>query len=355
MSNDNTQSIQQQVEQTLQQKRALSIHGSGSHQFMLPVFTEDQKIDMSLHQGIIDYQPTELVIKARAGTPVSEIQQVLAEQQQQLATDFPIYDNSTTLGGAVAIGHSGSSRPFQGAIRDHILGAGLINGSAEILNFGGQVMKNVAGYDVSRLLAGSRGTLGPILDITQKVLPVPEQQVTIVFDMQENKAIEMMNKMAGHSLPITASAFHEQKLFIRLGGTDAGVSQAQRSLGGEALDNSRHFWLSIQQQTHEFFKSPHPLWRIIVPATTPELELEFQHKSLIDWCGGLRWIHADEITQTDFIHIRNMGGYIESHRTDTPTNPADLMSTLQQQMHVKIKTSFDPEGIFNPSLSLFKN
>ena len=353
MSNDLTQSIKEQVEQALQQKQSVSIHGSGSHLFMLPNYSEELNIDMSKHHGIIDYQPTELVIKARAGTPISEIQQVLSEQQQQLATDFPAYAEAATLGGSLAIGHTGSARPFHGAIRDHVLGAGLINGSAELLNFGGQVMKNVAGYDVSRLLAGSRGTLGPILDISLKILPAPEQQLTLVLELEENQAIETMNKLAGQSLPITAAAFYEQKMYIRLEGTVAGLKQAQQTLGGEHISESKQFWNSIQQQTHDFFSSAQSLWRIIVPATTPELELEFQHKSLIDWCGGLRWIHADEITQTDFIHISNMGGYVESHRTDKLTTPADLMSPLQKQMHIKIKQAFDPEQLFNPALSIF--
>jgi len=353
MSNDNTKTIQEQVSQAVSNKQPVSIHGSGSHHFMQSDFSEQQKIDLLQHHGIIDYQPTELTLKARTGTPIIEIQQTLSEQNQRLATDFPIHEKSATLGGAVAIGYTGSGRPYQGAIRDHILGAGMINGFAELINCGGQVMKNVAGYDVSRLLAGSRGTLGPILDITLKVLPSAERQQTLVFELDENQAIQTMNKMAGLSLPITASAFFQQKMFVRLEGTDSGIKQASQALGGELLDDSKKFWGSLQQQTHDFFNVNHPLWRIIVPATTPELELEFQHTSLIDWCGGLRWIHADKITQSDFIHISNMGGYIESFTSEQPTSPADLMTTLQKQMHTNIKKAFDPDGLFNPAISNF--
>lgn len=308
---------------------------------------------MTRHQGILDYQPTELIIKARAGTTITEVQKTLAQSQQRLATDFPAYSPSATLGGAVAMGHTGSGRPFQGAIRDHILGVGLINGSAEILTCGGQVMKNVAGYDISRLLAGSRGTLGPVLDITLKVIPLAEQQITLVFELEENHAIQSMNTMASLSLPVTASCYYDQKTFIRLEGSESGLSQARQNIGGEELPESEKFWASIQQQSHEFFNVPHPIWRIIVPASTPELELEHKQQSLIDWCGGLRWIHAEKITQSDFIHITNMGGYIESHSGAQPTNPADLMTPLQKQMHSKIKKAFDPENLFNPALSKF--
>ncbi len=353
MTNDNTQTIQDQVQQALEKHHPLSIHGSGSHQFMLPDYTENLKIELSTHRGIIDYQPSELTLKARSGTPVNEIRKLLSEQNQRLATDFPVYAESATLGGAIAIGHTGSGRPYLGAIRDHILGASLINGAAELVSFGGQVMKNVAGYDVSRLITGSRGTLGPILDISLKVLPAPQQSVTVFFEMKENRAINLMNEMSGKSLPITASAFLKNKMYIRLEGTQAGISQAQQTLGGENLDDSKSFWLSIQQQTHDFFTTGHSLWRVIVPATTPRLELECKHRSLIDWCGGLRWIQSDEVSQSDFIHISNVGGYIESHRSEKPTNPADLMSPLQRQMHMKIKNAFDPDNLLNPKLSNF--
>ncbi len=318
---------------------------------MLADFSEKQKIDFSSHRGIIDYQPTELTLKARAGTPIIEIQTLLSEQQQQLATDFPVYNDRTTLGGAISVGYTGSGRPYLGAIRDHILGASLINGAGEHVNFGGQVMKNVAGYDVSRLLAGSRGTLGPILDITVKVLPVPQQQITLYFEIEQQAAIQTMNELAGKAVPITASIYVDNKMYLRLEGTRAGISQAKKTLGGKLLNNSKSFWQSIQQQTHDFFKRDIPLWRIIVPAMTDELKLEHEYRSMIDWCGGLRWVSCDCLTQKDIMNIKAKGGYIESHGNSTATSPSDLMSPLILQMHKKIKTAFDPENIFNPQLS----
>ena len=353
MAGDQTQTIHDQVQQAISDQQTLSINGSGSHEFMLPDHAADSRIDMTAHSGIIDYQPTELTLKARAGTAIIDIQQTLAEQRQRLPTDFPMYSFKATLGGALAIGHTGSGRPFLGAIRDHILGASMINGFGHQLIGGAQVMKNVAGYDISRLLCGSRGTLGPVLDITVKVLPQPQLLQTRVFDMAENEAIESMNKIAGLALPVNACVHLDQRLYVRLEGSESGVRQASAKLGGEALPDSDLFWDSIQHQTHDFFQGRHPLWRVIVPATSSELELEHKHHSLIDWCGGLRWIYADQISQADFIHVSNLGGYIEGHRDAPPTEPASLMSPLQKQMHQNIKRSFDPSNIFNPALSGF--
>ena len=250
------------------------------------------------------------------------------------------------------MGYTGSGRPFLGALRDHLLGVHLLTGTAEILRCGGQVMKNVAGYDVSRLLAGSRGTLGVMLDITLKVSPIAQRQTTLAFDMDENRAIRQMNELAGRSLPIDACAWVDEQLLLRLSGTESGVTAARQKLGGEILDDSAALWDSLQHQTHDFFQSKRPLWRIITPATAPKLALENEHRSLIDWCGGLRWIHSDEITQSDFIHVSNLGGYLENFRGATPTRPQDLMTPLQRDMQQRIQRAFDPANIFNPVLSI---
>ncbi len=353
MPNDISEQICQQVKQAQQSAQPLSIHGSHSHDFMLPEFAESQQLNMNEHQGIIDYQPTELTVTALSGTKLEDIQQTLAKEHQRPSTDFPAFSADATLGGAVSIGHTGSARPYYGAIRDHILGASLVNTSGEIMHFGGQVMKNVAGYDVSRLLAGTRGTLGPILEITLKVQPIPEQQSTLCMDLDENAAIEIMNRLAGQSLPISASVFFDNTLYIRLEGTEAGIQQAQKTINGQPMADGVDFWNSIQQQKHDFFTSSQPLWRVIVPATTPGLKLENQQSSLIDWCGGLRWVQASEVSTADIENIREKGGYIESFRGSKPMQQADLMSPLQKQMHAKIKSAFDPDQLFNPALSNF--
>jgi glycolate oxidase FAD binding subunit len=355
MNQDNTPKIQQLVEQALGNLQPLSIHGSGSHQFMLDEFNEALCIDMREHSGVIDYQPTELTLKVRSGTSIQALKPLLQQNRQRLPTDFPMYSKDSTIGGAIALGHSGSGRPFHGAIRDHVLGVTIINGLAQALSGGGQVMKNVAGYDISRLLCGSRGTLGPILDITLKVLPQPETQLTLTFEQDEASAIRSMNQMAGEALPITAACYYQQQLIIRLQGTESGVRHAEQKMGGEHMSDDQQFWDSIQQQTHPFFANAESLWRIILPASTLPLELENDHSSFIDWCGGLRWLQCDTITQSDFMHIRNIGGYIESHKGAAPTQPATLMDTLQIKMHQKIKHAFDPHNLFNPKLSQFND
>ena len=350
---DQGTAILEQVQRALRDRQSLSIHGSGCHDFMLADYRLDNRIDLTEHRGIIDYQPSELTIKARAGTPLGEINQTLAAQRQRLATDIPQLHENATLGGALTIGHTGSGRPFLGALRDHVLGAGLINGRGERIDCGGQVMKNVAGYDISRLLCGSRGTLGPVLDITLKVLPVPEQQTTLTFELEENQAIESMNRMAGRSLPLTAAVFLDGRLHVRLEGSRSGVEQAVKTLGGEPLEDSEAFWTSINQQSHPFFASAGSIWRVVVPTTTPRLELEKDHECLVDWCGGLRWIRADAITQADFIHVSNTGGYIDNYRCGSPSRPADLMDSLQRRMHTRVKAALDPHNLFNPALSEF--
>lgn len=350
---DQSKTIVEQVADTRAQGKSLSIHGSGSHTFMLPDFEETAlRLDMTTHSGIIDYQPTELILQARSGTPVTEIKEALAEKNQRLPTDFPNFNTQATLAGSVAIGLTGCSRPFQGAIRDHVLGVTLVNGLAETIKGGGQVMKNVAGYDISRLMAGSRGTLGVMLDITLKVLPRSERMETRVFDMDENTALQYMNELAGKPLPITATVYLGGSLYLRLEGSESGVAHAITRIGGEALEQSEGFWHSINNHNHAFFDDAQSLWRIIVPTTTAKLELETDHEVLIDWCGGQRWLKADTLGASDYQHLRNVGGYIEPFRGQQPDQPESNLQSLQIRMQQRVKQAFDPDRIFNPVLSV---
>ena len=347
--------LQQQLRDAIAHKAAVSVHGSGSHDFLLGDFAEAERLELSRHRGIVDYQPTELTLRARAGTPLREIEQVLAEGRQQLPTDFPRFSDDASLGGAVAIGHSGTARPFRGAIRDHVLGVQLLGDDGEILHFGGQVMKNVAGYDVSRLLCGSRGSLGAMLEITLKVIPMPALTRTLAFEEDEDEAIRVMNRLAGRQLPISGQLYLDGRLLLRLEGSEAGVLQAARELGGETLDETEAeaLWQGVRDHSHPFFRNDEPLWRVILPTATPKLELEADHRGLIDWGGGLRWIHAAELGAADFEHVRNVGGYLEPFRGQRPGRPADLMQPLQRKLHRRIKKAFDPGNIFNPKLSNF--
>ena len=349
---DQSNTIVKQVTDARSQGKSLSIHGSGSHVFMLPEFKEAISLDMTAHTGIIDYQPTELTLQARSGTPVEEIAKTLAEKNQRLPTDFLSFSTRATLGGAVATGLTGCSRPFQGAIRDHVLGVMLVNGQAETVKGGGQVMKNVAGYDISRLMAGSRGTLGVMLDITLKVLPRSERMETRVFEMDENAALQHMNELAGKPLPVTAAIYLNGSLYLRLEGSDSGVAHAIKRIGGESLEQSPEFWQSINHQSHAFFSDTASLWRIIVPTTTPRLELETDHQTLIDWCGGQRWLKSEFLTADDYRHVENVGGYIEPFRGQQAVAPDSNLQPLQIRMQQRVKRAFDPDRIFNPILSV---
>jgi len=353
MSTDSTQHIHDQVRAAISNASPVSIHGSGSHAFMLGDFAESSRIDMTAHSGIIDYQPSELTIKARAGTALAEINDTLAEKGQRLATEIPRLSGNATFGGALATGLTGSGRPFLGAVRDHVLGAGLINGKGEIINCGGQVMKNVAGYDISRLLAGSRGNLGPILDITLKVLPIPQKQLTLAFAMDETAAIETMNKMAGKPMPVTACAYIGGRLHLRLEGSQSGVDHAAQQLAGDTVDNGAEIWAGLSNLSHDFFTGDATLWRIIAPATARLPYPDKDHERLIDWCGGLRWIKSTALDDNDFGAIRRVGATVERFRGGQTTRPAQLMSALQKKLHRRVKHAFDPKLLFNPALSDF--
>ena len=354
MSHDATQQIHDQVRGAIADGQGLSIHGAGSHAFMLGDYAEPARLDMTAHSGIIDHQPSELTIRARAGTPLTEINETLAEQGQRLPTEIPRFADDATLGGALATGLTGSGRPFLGALRDHVLGARLINGKGEIINCGGQVMKNVAGYDISRLLAGSRGSLGPILDITLKVLPRPEKQLTLVFDMDEGPAIEQMNRLAGKPMPITACAHIDGRLHIRLEGSLSGVEHAAQQLGGDSLADGNSLWSALSNLEHDFFSGDAALWRIISPSTASLPYPDKPHRRLIDWCGGLRWIRSPELDGDDLAPLRQHGAMVECLRGERPTRPAELMSAGQRKLHARIKHAFDPQSIFNPALSRFE-
>ncbi len=356
---DLTETFRERIRAAAANRTPLSIHGSGSHGFLLGDFAEERRLELAGHRGILDYQPTELTIKARAGTPLSELRAALAEGRQRLATDFPQPGGQTTLGGALAIGQTGPARPFRGAIRDSVLGVALLGTEGELLQFGGQVMKNVAGYDVSRLLCGSRGALGAMLEITLKVMPLPELCVTLAFDEDEDRAIHDMNRLAGKPLPLTAAAWIDGRMLLRLEGSAAGVEAAAAELlrerDGERLEPEAAdaLWHGLERYEHEFFRGDTPIWRVIVPPTAPKLELETDHRSLIDWAGGQRWLRAGELSPADFEQVRNAGGYIEAFRGSRPAEPGELMTPLQRKLHRRVKKAFDPLNLFNPKLSNF--
>jgi glycolate oxidase FAD binding subunit len=330
---------------------ALQIRGGGSKDWYGETPRGDL-LDTRAYAGIIDYEPTELVITARCGTPLAEIEAALAAQNQMLAFEPPHFGAGATIGGMVAAGLSGPARASVGALRDFVLGAVLMDGSGEVLHFGGQVMKNVAGYDVSRLLTGSLGTLGLLLEVSIKVLPVPFAQATVRLPMSQADAIERLNTWGGQPLPISASLWQDDVLTVRLAGAQAAVTAARRVIGGEEID-AASFWLAAREQTLPYFEgvagidAANALWRLSVPATTAPLDLS--GAQLIEWGGAQRWLR----TTAPAAKVRAMAAAAGGHATlfrggDKAAGVFQPLAPAVAAIHRNLKTAFDPAGVFNP-------
>jgi glycolate oxidase FAD binding subunit len=333
-------------------KRALRIRGGGTKDWYGQAF-DGEVLDTRAYAGIVDYEPTELVITARCGTPLSEIEAALAERKQMLAFEPPYFGDGATLGGTIAAGLSGPRRASSGALRDFVLGAKLLDGKGEVLTFGGQVMKNVAGYDVSRLLAGSMGTLGLLLEVSVKVLPVAYREATLRFAMNEVDAIRKLNEWAGQPLPISGSCWHDGVLALRLSGAQAAVDAALRSLGGahggELMPDCDRFWASLREQRHAFFDGDAPVWRLSVPSTFGAIDLGPQ---LIEWGGAQRWLRADGDAATAQ-RIRATATACGGHATlfrggDKSAGVFQPLAPAIARIHERLKAGFDPSNIFNP-------
>ena len=305
-------------------------------------------LDTRAHAGIVDYEPTELVITARCGTPLAEIEAVLAQQHQMLAFEPPHFGAGATFGGAIAAGLSGPRRANSGGVRDFVLGAQLMDGQGEVLKFGGQVMKNVAGYDVSRLLAGSMGTLGLMLELSVKVLPRATLEATLRFETSEIEAIRMLNTWGGQPLPISGSCWHAGALMLRLSGARAAVDAAVRSLGGQTVPDAAGFWHGLREQRHAFFEGDMPVWRLSVPSTVGAIVLE--GAQLIEWGGAQRWLRAPA-EQADSIRraVSAVGGHATLFRGgDKRLGVFQPLAPAVARIHERLQTAFDPSRIFNP-------
>jgi glycolate oxidase FAD binding subunit len=304
-------------------------------------------LNVGKHQGIISYEPTELVITARAGTPLADIESLLAEEGQMLAFDPPYFGANATLGGTVASGLSGPRRPYAGAVRDMVLGVHIINGKGQRLCFGGQVMKNVAGYDVSRLMAGSLGTLGVLLEISLKVLPRPIKEITLSQEQDARNAIRLFNVWATQPLPLSACTFDGERLYVRLSGSEKAVRAARNKIGGDEPSNGPSFWEKVREQTHVFFqRSTKPLWRWSVPATTPPIDLPGEWK--ICWGGAQRWFRSELAAESIRIAAENVNGYATLFRGGDHTGEVfHPLSPTLIALHQRLKQAFDPHGILN--------
>jgi glycolate oxidase FAD binding subunit len=334
-------------------KAPLRIRGGGTKDWYGQKLN-GEVLDTRVNSGIISYEPTELVITARCGTPLAQIEALLAQHQQMLAFEPPRYEGST-IGGVVASALSGPRRASAGAVRDFVLGAVLMDGRGEVLRFGGQVMKNVAGYDVSRLLAGSLGTLGLILEVSLKVLPAPLREASLRFEMSEIDALARLNEWAGQPLPISASCWHQGVLSLRLSGADAAVEAARRKLGGQPLadDEAAAFWASLRDQTHSYF-SGGSLWRMSVPSHASAIIL--RGEQLIEWGGAQRWLKVEDDAAGSAERaaaIRRSVAAAGGHATlfrggDKDVGVFHPLAPAVAKIHERLKQLFDPKGIFNP-------
>lgn len=327
--------------------RPLIIRGHDSKAFYgNPVSGEP--LDTTPLTGVVDYQPQELVLTARAGTPLAEIEARLAEQGQMLPFEPPRFGGAGTLGGAIATGLSGPRRAYAGAARDFVLGVRLVDGAGQPLRFGGQVIKNVAGYDVSRLMAGALGTLGLLTEISLKVLPRPAAETSLRFECAEAEAIRRMNEWARQPLPLSATSWHAGILAVRLSGAASAVQAAQAKLGGEPLHDADGFWQRLRDQATPFFDK-RPLWRLAVNPTTAPLALG--DAQWIEAGGGVRWLAVNAPPAALREAARRHGGHATLFRGDALAdgNFAPLAPALAA-LHGNLKQRFDPHGVFNRGL-----
>ena len=346
MNSDIPAELAKQVAQAYSDRQALRIAAGGSKAFYGKA-VDGKALDISQHSGIIEYKASELVITARSGTRISDIESALHKHGQQLAFEPPQHTDRATIGGAIACGLSGPARPFQGAARDFVLGAKIINGRGELMQFGGQVMKNVAGYDVSRLMVGAQGTLGVLLELSLKVLPKAEAETTLAFEIDAKEGHKILRGWISDGHPITASCHYQGVLSIRLGSTENSIRNAHNKMGGEVISND--IWQQLRHQSHPCFQQEN-LWRLSLP---PATVIHNEDDHLIEWGGALRW----KVSNNDlFEQAQRLGGHATRYALKPDSARAnssdEIFQPLQGGMlaiHKRIKHALDPHNILNPA------
>jgi glycolate oxidase FAD binding subunit len=343
--------LAERIRAAVESRELLRIRAGGSKDFYGHT-PRGMPLDPREVRGVVSYQPTELALAVRCGTPLTEVEALLESQQQMLAFEPPHFDATATVGGCIASGLAGPRRAAAGyaygGVRDFVLGAKLLDGRAQLLSFGGMVMKNVAGYDAARLLAGSLGILGVIVEVSLKVVPKHPVEATLQFDLDQSAALRQLNTWGAQPLPISASLWCNQALRIRLSGSAAAVTAACTRLGGTRLseDESVRLWRSIREQRHAFFDGAAPLWRLSLPPTAPPLD--FDAPPLIEWGGALRWIRSHQPAASIRERTRRLGGHATLFRGGdhadgvfTPLAPELLL------IHRRLRAQFDPAGVFD--------
>jgi glycolate oxidase FAD binding subunit len=345
MANDFVTELCERVTSAASRGERLRIRGGGTKDFYGGAL-EGEVVDMRPFTGIVAYEPKELVLTVRAGTPLAEVEAALAAERQMLPFEPPHFAQGATIGGIVATGLSGPRRAYAGAVRDFVLGAHIVNGKGEALAFGGRVIKNVAGYDVSRLMTGALGTLGILTEISFKVLPLPPAEATLAFELDERSATAQANRWAGQPLPLSATSWQGGVLRVRLSGAASAVRAARERMGGTEVPDAAPYWTDLREQRLPFFASAPALWRVSVPQTAEPLDLGTT--PLVEWGGGLRWAAGD----VDPMRVRTSAEHAGGHATlfrggdkfagvFHPLKPAIL------KIHRRLKAAFDPAGILN--------
>jgi glycolate oxidase FAD binding subunit len=341
---DLTTELAERVRDATARRTPLRIVGGDTKRF-LGREVQGETLAMAGHAGIVNYDPAELVITARAGTPLRDVETLLGSHRQHLPFDPPRFGNDATLGGTVACGLGGPGRASAGPLRDYVLGVRILSGDGRVLRFGGEVMKNVAGYDVARLMAGAFGTLGVLLEASLKVLPLPPSQLTLMHQVSQREALQRLAMLSRSALPLIASCWTAGRLYLRFAATPATLDEVAGRVGGTPLEVAAEFWSGVREQTDEFFDSPLPMWRLTIPPATEPLALPGE--PLIEWNGMQRWYHVADGDPAEV--AISCGGFATCFRNPAPgTAPFASPGEPLLRLHRALKQAFDPAGILNP-------
>ena len=354
--------LQAQVLAANDERRRLNIIGGASKSFYGRE-AGGTAIHTAAHNGVVHYDPAELVVTLRAGTLVGELDELLRSKQQMPGFEPPRFSAATTIGGAVAAGLAGPRRPYSGAVRDFVLGVRMLNGKGEILRFGGEVMKNVAGFDIARLMAGAMGTLGILLEVSLRVVPLPAREMTVVLEQADaGEAIALFTRLAGRvdgrTVPLSAAAWLDGETRLRLSGSIAGVESAVADIGGEVDSGGDRFWQQLRDHELPFFGGGRPLLRVSVPPAT-ELGVaglgagelgagESGAAQLVDWGGAQRWIAGEVDIDSLRTRVARHGGHVTQFRNaDRQGAIFQPLEPVVHALHLRLKRAFDPAGILN--------
>jgi glycolate oxidase FAD binding subunit len=349
---DVTDRLVEQVHAASRRRAPLRIVGGDSKRFYgRPV--DGEPLEVAGHRGIVRYDPAELVLTARCGTPLAEVDALLAQHGQRLPFEPPSFGAGATLGGTIAAGLAGPSRAARGPARDYVLGVRLLAGDGRLLRFGGEVMKNVAGFDVARLIAGSLGILGVLLEVSLKVLPLPAGTLTLRQSLEARAAVDHLSALARRGVPLSGTFWSEGELLVRIEGAAAGFDEIAAQVGGAPVPaaESAGLWRAVREQSHAWFaRTPQPLWRLAVPQTAAALAPLCREPVALEWNGRQAWLAGFERSTIEDL-ARLTGAHVTLFRRGESDADAEVFEPLAPpllELHRAVKRVFDPASILNP-------